>query len=1128
MQFALNCKQGFDLPWFAKLLRVMKITLAILLIACLHVAANGYSQAITLTVKNAPLEKVFTEIKNQTGLNFFYSSDVDLQKANPVTLNVNNIPVNEVLDLCFKNQPFTYSILDKVVVIKQKSTKSFSPDNIVVSLIDIKGKVVNENGDPVAGVTVSIKGTKQATATNANGEFAIKNTDKPAILIFTGTNVETFQLNVGGQSELIVKLTTRVSKLDEIQVIAYGTTTKRLQTGNVSTVKAEELAKQPVNNLLLALEGLVPGIFITQSTGLPGSGVTVKIQGQNSISRGNDPFYVIDGIPYISQVLPSLNNVLGNSASYYLGSTAGNGNPLSFINIADIESIDILKDADATAIYGSRAANGAVIITTKKGKAGQTKVDINMQNGWGKITRKLALMNTPQYLKMRNDAITNDGLTIQTTDYDINGTWDSTRNTDWQKELIGGTAHYSDAQLNISGGNAATQFLVGSGYHKETSVSPGNFNDQKGSLHFNITNISSDQKFRLQLSGNYLIDNNQIPAIDFTSSAINMPPDAPAIYNVDGSLNWSPDPYGNSTFYNPAAYLNSKNEIKTSNLIGNALISYNILPSLEIKSSFGYTNMQTNEISTIPLVESPPEYRQYIQRVSLFGNSNINSWIIEPQASYKKTIAKGKLEALVGSTFQQNNKTQQQYTATGFNSDLVLEDISSASSVTVGPNIASIYKYNAVFGRLNYNWQNKYIINLSVRRDGSSRFGAQAQFHNFVSMAGAWIFSNEKFIQKNLAFLSFGKFRASYGTTGNDQIGDYQFLSLYSTTTNPLVAVPYQGANGLAPTNLPNPFLQWEETKKLQFGLDLGFFNDQILLNVNYVHNRSSNELLPYALPVISGFSSITKNFPAVVQNTAWEFAITSVNIRTNDFKWVSNLNLTVPQNKLIAFPNLANSAYASNLVVGQSINVQKVYHFLGVDPSAGLYVFADSKGNSTSNPNALTDRTVLINNAPQFYGGIQNSFRYKRIELDFSLQFVKQTGLNYFFGNIPGFFGGAYATGNQPVSIIQSWQKPGDIKTFQQLSSVYPSTVYSPFLNANSSDKSYSDASFIRLKNISLSWELPKIWIKKARLQNFRIYIQGQNLLTFTKYPGLDPENLNVSALPPLRILSMGLQLTL
>jgi TonB-linked SusC/RagA family outer membrane protein len=1105
---------------------------AMLLISCLLLSAEGYSEKITLSVKNAPLEKVFEKIKQQSGYYFWYTNDI-LEGATTVDVEVRNATINETMDACLKGLPLSYQIVEKLVVIKRKRS-ALEENSFAVLSTDtttINGQVLNEKKDPVPGATVTVKGGKRGAVTSETGAFSIANVAPDATLVISCIGYETQEIKAMGRSGFVITLRTQIGALDETLVIAYGTSTKRLLTGNISRVTAEEIQKQPVNNPLLALEGRVPGLFITQNNGVPGGGVTVRIQGQNSINidrSGNDPLYIIDGVPYVSQMLSTTTGgslglgILGKSGGTV---SAGGGNPLSYINPADIESVEVLKDADATAIYGSRAANGAILITTKKGKEGPARVEANVQHGWGRVTRKLDVLNTAGYLEMRREAFKNDNAVIGPTDYDLNGLWDTTRNTDWQEELIGGTSQYTDISVSVSGGSANTQYLIGSTYHRETTVFPGDFSDRKGSVHFSINSTPVNRKFGFQLSGSYMIGNNRLPGTDLTEKALWLAPNAPAISNPDGTLNWALTPENTSSWDNPLSQLVRTYQNRTNNLVSNATLSYRLLPNLEIKSSFGYTNLQTNETESIPLISWPPELQAFLGsslRYAFFTNSNINSWIVEPQASYTQAIGKSKLNILVGTTIQQRNSNGQLLFANGFNSDLVLKDIRAASSIMVTSTDAIVYKNNALFGRLNYNWGDRYILNLTARRDGSSRFGAENQFHNFGAVGAAWIFSQHDFIQQNLSFLSYGKLRGSYGITGNDQIPDYLFMNLFLPTG---AGVPYQGEQGLESIRLSNRYLEWEETKKLQVGIELGFLKDRILFTTNYVRNRSSNQLLDYPLPSLTGFGTITSNFPAIVQNTAWEFQLSTTNVSSTAFNWKSSLNLTIPKNKLAEFPDIASSTYADLLVVGQPISIQKAYRFMGVDPATGVYQFADNQGKPTFTPDPLADRTVLINTLPKFYGGFQNSIGYKGFQADFLFQFVKQRAWgNYLFRTIPGAFVGGI--NNQPVAVLNRWQKPGDrtvIQRFSQDESLSDAASY-----FGNSDYASSDASFIRLKNVSLSYEIPEKWRQKARLQHCRIYAQGQNLLTITDFPGLDPESQSSAALPVLRVWTIGVQIGL
>jgi TonB-linked SusC/RagA family outer membrane protein len=1113
---------GMPFKWLPpKILLIMKLIIVLMIGFLMQVSAAGYGQKINIDKNNTSLKEVLENIKMQTGYVFF-SKDYDLKQAK-ISVRLKDADIDEALEACLKGLPLSYKIVDKTVFVQLKE-KTFL-ERVVATLnsIDASGRVVDSENRPLPGASVKVKKTGKGVSTDKDGRFFLRGVEEGTVLVVSFIGYLPKEVNASKDMGIVV-LEQSLSKLDEIQVIAYGTTTQRLSTGNVTTIKADVIEKQPVNNPLLALQGRVPGLFIEQASGFAGTGVKVRIQGTNSNNNGNDPLYVIDGIPFTSQLLPGGNPILGKSGAPN-GTPDVYGNPLSFINPSDIESIDVLKDADATAIYGSRAANGAILITTKKGKAGDTKVNLNLQSGWAKVPRKLNLMNSQQYLEMRREALKNDGIAAPDpgpyVDSDLNGNWDTSRYTDWQKELIGSTATYQDLNASVSGGNDRTIFLVGAGHHRETTVFPGHYADNKTSVRFNINNSSSNQKFKIQFSGAYLFDNNQLPNQDLTSDAVKLPPVFPALYKSDGSINWAPDASGTSTFSeSPIGYMFNSFLNKTTNLMSNMTLNYQILPGLEIKSVFGYNNLKTNIINKTLLQSFQPELAQYFRRSTVFTNNNINSWSIEPQLSYGSNISKGKLELLLGATVTKNTSLGSSIYASGFSNDLVMEDILSATNVSALSSNSSTYRYNAIFGRINYNWQDKYIFNLTGRRDGSSRFGPQSQFHNFAAIGGAWIFSNESSIKEHFTLLSFGKLKASYGTTGNDQIGDYRFLSLYDPLQQ---EIPYQGIVAYQPKRLTNPYLEWEETRKLQFGLDLGFLKDRILLNANYYVNRSSNLLRNYNLPFTTGFGSIDQNLIDKVENSGWEFTITSTNLHNENFKWTSSVNWSTTKSIVNYSPD---QRFSMTKIIGQPVSAIRAYHFLGVDPATGIYQFQDHNGNPTSTPDPALDATVLLDAAPRFYGGFQNSFSYKGFQLDVLFSFVKQIALNWGFGiGTPGLASGQ---GNQLASLLDRWQKPGDISSIQRFTTKSSGLIQQALNNVYASDAAWADASYIRLKNIALSWQLPENWSKRAHLQNCSLFIQGQNLWTFTKYKGLDPESKSSTTLPPLRVVTIGLKVTL
>lgn len=1097
-----------------RMTKIMKITTALFLVGCLQSMAAGYAQKVSLSEKDARIEKVFKEIRRQTGYQFLYTSKM-VERARKLTLDVNNAPLNDVLDKCFEEQPFTYEIKDKTIVIKSKPQPQ-QPAKQPDPPIDIKGRLVNDRGEPIPGASVSIKGTLTRVLTNVNGEFTLVGVEENAILQISHVQYEDAVINVNGNPLINATLVTRVSSLDETQVIAYGTVTKRLNSGNVYTIKSKDLSKQPVNNPLLAIQGRVPGLMIIQQTGVPGGGYEVLIRGRNSMTNGNSPLYVIDGVPYSDQLVPNSGGLATSSSFGNNSSTTPS--PLNFLNLADIESIDVLKDADATAIYGTRAANGVIMITTRKGKAGKTSVDLNVYTGVGEVPKMMKLMNTEQYLEMRNEAFANDGATPGTLDHDVNGDWGNNRYTDWQQLMIGGKANYTDAQATVSGGSTNVQYLINGGYHKETTVYPGDFHNTRGSMHFNLNANSNNNRFKIQLTGSYTSSNIHLAATDFFHES-RLYPNAPDLYDMNGKLNWE-----NNTFSNPFANLLVASKQQVRNLVSNSKVSYELLKGLVFETSLGYTEQHFNDLKAIPKSSIRPNLPTIPN--TAFGFNDKRTWLIEPQVKYRFSVSDAKFDILVGATIQENESIVNRINGQGYTDEKLMESMAGASALEPAYFFNAKYKYNAVFGRINYNWQEKYIVNLTARRDGTSRFGPESRFNNFGAVGAAWLFSNEEFVRNSFAALSFGKIRLSYGTTGNDQIDDYRFLDLYSfdDPSIPPVTVPYQGTNGLFPRNLYNSKLAWEVNKKAEAGLELGFLQDRFFVSGSYFRNRSTNQLISAPLPYTTGFSNIPINLPALVENTGWEVLVRTFNVKNKDFSWVSSINFTKQDNKLLEYPDLEKAPTLSRLYkVGNPITVKSVYDMIGVDPGTGLYIFRKADGTAPTSQPSVDDRTVLLNTDPRYFGGFQNTISYKNFELDFFFQFVKQLGRNpiYFNNLAPGIFS-RFSPINWPVEILENrWQKDGDNARIQKFTR-NTGVPLDAYLAAQSSNDSWVDASYIRLKNISLSYRLPETWVKQMHLQNVRIYIQGQNLLTITDYNGMDPET--QLSIPPLRVLTGGI----
>lgn len=1087
----------------------MKLTTLIILIGFLHVSAATYGQHLNFTAKNISIDKLFKELKKQSGYSFIYKSEA-LKDLPNVNAEINGATMDEVMQQVLKDKPLDYLIIDKNVVIRSKPNAA--PTVQQKNPLLYVGKVLDEFKKPLPGVTVKVKGAQTGvTITNERGEFSILVIVDGSTLQFSFVGYEPLELPLNGQKNpLTIQMKIRNNDLDQVQVIAYGSTTKRFNTGDQTTVSAKDIEKYPVNNVLEALQASVPGMNIIKNAGNPGSSYTVKIRGQNGINNGTgtDPLYIIDGVPYQGGSYTLTNSSVGNIS----GKSGQGGDALNFINPQDIESINVLKDADATAIYGSRAANGVILITTKKGKAGASKIDANVYTGYSKVSRLPQFLNTQQYLQMRKEAKKNDNFPILPTDNDINGVWDTTRYTNWAKELLGGVAHTTNAQASVSGGDANTQYLVSGNYNRQGNIMPLGGSNQTASTHFSLNSTSSNKKFSMQFSGGYLYNDNTINPTDLTSQVASLPPDAPALYDASGNLNFQ-----NNTFSNPLVQRNQINSTISSNLTLSSVLSYKIIKGLDIRATVGYNRQQINEFIGTPTTASAPALNATVGS-SNYTNDLNTTFSIEPQVNYNLHIGRGELSSIVGTSFLHQTAETTQFAVTGITSDALIRDVSA------GTKIAPLYgydnaKFSAVYGRIGYNWASKYLLNLSGRYDGSSKFGADRQFHFFGAAGAGWIFSEENFIKESLPFLSFGKLRASYGSTGNDQIGSYRFLENYGSTT-----LPYGGVPGLYPQNLANPLISWETTKKAEIGLELHFFKDRISLESSYYRNRTTGILVNYPLAYLTGFTGITENLPAVVQNKGWEFVLNTVNIKSSSFRWTSGFLLTIPRTALISYPDIVASSFSNAYVVGLPTTIQKVFRFAGVNPQTGLYQFYDKDGKITASPVPGVDNTAIINTDPKFYGSLQNHFDYKGFSLDFTFRFINQIGKNAFgqqFG-LP--------TGLTQLNVLTSqlarWQKPGDVTDVQRYGASF--ALFTPLANAMKSTAAYGDASYIRFQNLSFGYQFPKSVVQALHIQNLRVYVQGENLLTISKYGNLDPENQSGYFLPLLRTFTTGLQITL
>ena len=978
-------------------------------------------------------------------------------------------------------------IIGGILLCLPKAAHATNPTYPILQQQQITGTVTDQNGLPIPGVSIILKDTKRGVVTNLDGEYRITNPAN-ATLVFSYIGYKTREVPIDGREVINIQLEEDIAALGEVQINAgYYNTTKRESTGNIARVTAEEIELQPVVSPIQSLQGRMAGVEIIPGGSNPGTAPTIRIRGTNSLRQeGNLPLYIIDGVPINSTPIET-NSVIGSAGI----------DPLNNLSVSNIESIEVLKDADATAIYGSRGANGVILITTKKGRKIGTGLEARFYTGVATVPNRLDLLNTQQYLAVRKQAFENDGVApTERNAYDLL-LWDQDRYTDWQDFLFGGTAETTNANLTFSGGEKNTSFRLGGSYFSQGTVYPGEYDYQKVTGDFNLNHHSTNGKFHINLAVNYGVDvNNLVGNLNLNSSVSRLPPNAPTIFNEDGTLNW--EDWALAGLTNPMEGYYNTTETQTNNFISNATLSYEVVKGLEFKTSLGYSYYNSEELWKQPKRSYSPS--DGFPNMSTHSTSNRTSWIIEPQLIYTSNFGKLSLNALLGTTFQDNSGRQLRFQGSGYASETLIGNVAAAENILNARNQQSEYRYNALFSRIGLNYDKKYYINFTGRRDGSSRFGPNNRFANFGAIGTAWIFTEENLIKNALPFLSFGKLRGSYGTTGNDQIGDYGYLDAYEATTGP---------GGLYPTALANPDYSWEVNKKLEVGLELGFLEDRFRIAISRYQNRSSNQLVGYPLPYITGFTTVQANLPATVENRGWEIEASSNTITTKNFQWQTSFNLSFPRNELISYPGIEQSSYANTYRVGHPLNISLLYEYTGLDPETGFYTVKDINDDGSYD---YEDRIIIQDLNRKYYGGITNNLRFKNFSLQCLVEFVKQEGKNTLFN--------AGRDANVLAMVLSN-------ERYQEYSQTSRATT--AFNRVVNSNFPVEDASFLRLKTVSINYNLGNSFSKKIGLENIRLFLHGQNLFTITPYNGLDPDESNSgSGFRNLRSITAGIQVNL
>jgi TonB-linked SusC/RagA family outer membrane protein len=1076
-----------------------------------------YEVKLSISVRSEGLTEVFSLLESKTGFYFTYNEVViDPQKV--VNLNFKNETLADILNELAKQSNLKFKRINQNIHVYKMQQGDKVLEELDTNLLQqktIQGKVTSlESTDGLPGVNVVEKGTSNGTVTDVDGNYRI-NVNEGAVLVFSSVGFTTEEIAIGNRSVIDLVMAADIQQLQELVVVGYGTQAKRDVTGSVASISAESLKDLPVASITESLSGQMAGVQIQQTSGAPGSGLTVRVRGTGSISAGNSPLYVVDGYPL------------------------GQDN-ISMINPNDIESIDVLKDASAAAIYGSRGANGVVLITTKRGKAGKPKISLDVFGGIQEVPTTIDMLNGEQFADLGREAFNNAWIDRGGSASDPNDARPNNErlripdhftnpalrtDTDWQDEIFR-VAAMQNYQVSISGGNETSRYLISGNYFNQDGIVE-NSNFKRFSFR---ANVDAD------LSKKITVGLNLAPSVSFekrpptdghwaSDGAVNASlailPSLP-VYNEDGSYAMMASPgYGLTGFglpgvANPVAFVKEiNNDLSRLRLLGNVYAEWEIMDGLTFKTTFG-SDLNTERINYFrpSIVPSNQQVAPTIPRGNTESFQDIN-WLNENTLNYTKTFGEQHtLNALLGYSVQKASFERSRVNADNYPNDLV--ETVNAGVITGGNFNIEEWSLISYLGRVNYDFANKYLITATIRRDGSSRFGSGNRWGVFPSGSIGWRVSEESFMS-GIRTISDLKLRASYGLTGNNLIPNYGAIGLLGSADYVFGAGTGSLANGLAPTTITNLGLSWETTRQLNVGIDLGILQDRLFLMVDHYVSNTSDLLLNVPVPTSTGFSTALQNI-GEVRNTGWEFTLNANTVSTSNFDWDTDFNISFNRNEVLALGPLGDPIRSGSGIGETHITIigEPIGNFFGYIQE-GVYLNQQDLDNSPRFPNsrpgdvkykdvdgdgALTpnDRTNIGNNQPDFIWGFTNRLSYKNFDLNFILQGVQGGEIlnlsSRFISNLEG-------NQNQRAEVLNRWkspQEPGDGKI--------PRANSRTTGNNNSvSTRWVEDGSFMRIRNLTIGYNLPQDLASNLKLSGARVYLGIQNLATFTDYRGYNPE---------------------
>jgi TonB-dependent starch-binding outer membrane protein SusC len=1114
----------------SKFFKIMRNTLFLLLVNVFHIFANdAYSQntKISLDFKDVTVKEVLSQIESKSEFFFLYNTSlVDVNKTTDI--RVNNQKIDVILDKIFEGTDINYMVFNRQIIL---SPREYLNNSQAAQPQAITGKVTDTDGNPVIGATVYIKNTSQGAITDAEGNFRINVSDRNAILVVSYIGMKTMEISLEGRENIQVVMESDYIGIEEVVAIGYGTIKKSDVTGSLSSVKVDELQQGVASSIDQLLLGKSAGVNVIQNSGEPGGGISINIRGASSINAGNSPLYVIDGLPIDNS------RAIGSANLSSFNNNRSPRNPLSSINPSDIESIEILKDASATAIYGSRGANGVILITTKSGQNEKMKISYQGYFGVQNRANKLELLNAQEYKSVLNAIIDAGGESEASRVGEIAN---DGKGTDWQDEINNPNALVQDHQISFSGGTQKTTYYISMNYMNQEGIMKNTDFSRYGTR----INLKSDltDKFSIGFNASGTFTEDKFIANGFginewagpLYSAYNFDPTL-SVFDDEGNYSLSPL----LTVDNPVALSEGmESNANTNRMMASFYGEYKLTNALSAKINLGTDFVNESRKSFISSLTKTGR-----ENGGIAANQNVekSNYLVEGTLNYNKSFGIHSLNALVGATYQKFSNNGLNNQASDFpNESLGANNLGIGNQQTfdIG-NYLTGNRLASYIGRVNYSLYDKYLLTATIRADGSSRFGENNKFGFFPSAAIAWKISDEDFLQ-DVDFINSLKLRASWGQTGNQEIGNYPALSTFSGGA---VSI-WDGSpvTGTAPSRIPNPDLKWETTEQINIGLDFGILNNRISGGLDYFQKQTIDMLLDLPVPQSTGFTSILSNV-GEIDNKGFELFINSVNLTSKDFSWRTDLTFSAMKNEvkdlggiseIIVGAGYTHVTQVAIIKPGVPLNSYYGWEVDGIwqqgddfsgfseDYQPGDMKYVDQDDNGIIDDK---DRVVLGNSFPDFQWSMGNSFTYKNFNLYVFIEGVE--GVDMLNGNlIDNYFPINFRRNKFSEPYLNRW-------TPENPTNKYPSFVDPlKFGRRVANTQTLLDASYVRLKTVRLSYTLPKII---QSVQSVQVYVTGENLLTFTDYIGLDPSvnpnndpnfRIDFNAYPTARTIMFGIKL--